>query len=328
MFGSQVLDVVVGLVFIYLLLSIICTAANELITSLLAMRARNLAKGIKNLLADNRIKGLDELFYDHPLIKSLYRGKRKPSHIPDHTFALAFLDGIAPFEGKGEEAILRIREAVGELKDDSQLKRLLSIFLQQAGEDFTKLQAAIETWFNDSMSRVGGWYKRKCQVITIIFAVLLTGVTNADTLLIVKKLNTDPTLRATIVGQALDFAKQQPGIAASPSEKASEPSSPPSTGEKGGSSAAQPTTPAAGNAKEAFNQTLGTLQQLGIPLGWEAKPKKEELANKIIGLLLTALAVSLGAPFWFDVLNRVTKIRSTGATGEAAAKEEKKENSG
>jgi hypothetical protein len=328
MFGSQVLDVVVGLVFVYLLLSIICTAANEMAASLFALRARNLARGIANLLADNRIKGLDELFYDHPLIKSLYRGKRKPSHIPDHTFALAFLDGIAPFEGKGEEAILRIREAVGELKDDSELKRLLSIFLQQAGGDFTKLQATIETWFNDSMSRVGGWYKRKCQIITIIFAVLLTGATNADTLLIVKKLNTDPILRAAIVAQAKGFANQQPGIAVPQSEKTPEPSSPPSTGEKSGAAAAQPTTPAAGDAKETFTQTLGTLQQLGIPLGWEATPQKEEWANKIIGLLLTALSVSLGAPFWFDVLNRVAKIRSTGSTEATATKEGKKENSG
>ena len=328
MFGSQVLDVVVGLVFVYLLLSITCTAASEMVASLFALRARNLARGIANLLADNRIKGLDELFYDHPLIKSLYRGKRKPSHIPDHTFALAILDGIAPIEGDSKTAISEIKAAVSELKEGSELKRLLSIFLQQAGGDFTKLQANIETWFNDSMSRVGGWYKRKCQVITIIFAVLLTGVTNADTLLIVKKLNTDPTLRAAVVVQAQEFAKQQPGIAAQQSGTTLEPSSPPSTGEKSGVATAQPTTPAAGAAKETFTQTLDTLQQLGLPLGWEIAPKKEEWLNKIIGLLLTVLAVSLGAPFWFDVLNRVAKIRSTGSTVATATKEGEKENSG
>ncbi len=320
MFGAQVIDVVVGMVFVYLLLSIICTAANEMIASLFAMRARNLAKGISNLLADNRVKGLDELFYDHPLIKSLYRGKRKPSHIPDHTFALAFLDGIAPFWEKGEEAISRIGAAVSELKEDSELRRMLSIFLQQAGGDFTKLQANIETWFNDSMSRVGGWYKRKCQIITIIFAVLLTGATNADTLLIVKKLYTDPALRSAVVLQAQELAKQQPRFVTPTPEKTPVPSLSGSSGDQGDSPPAEPTTPAAGNAKETFTQTLATLQQLGIPLGWEATPKKEEWVNKIIGLLLTALAVSLGAPFWFDVLNRVTKIRSTGATTEAAQK--------
>ena len=322
MFGSQVLDVVVGMVFVYLLLSIICTAANEMIASLFAMRANNLAKGIANLLADNRIKGLDELFYDHPLIKSLYRGKRKPSHIPDHTFALAFLDGIAPLKGQGEKAVSRIKEAVSELKDDSGLKRLLSLFLQQAGEDFGKLQTIIETWFNDSMSRVGGWYKRKCQIITIIFAVLLTGATNADTLLIVKKLYTDPALRSAVVLQAQELAKQQPRFVTPTPEKTLVPSPSGSSGDQGDSPPAEPTTPAAGDAKETFTQTLATLQQLGIPLGWEATPKKEEWVNKIIGLLLTALAISLGAPFWFDVLNRVAKIRSSGAEPKPATKEE------
>ena len=298
MFGSQVLDVVVGLVFVYLLLSIICTAANEMIGSLLSLRGRTLAKGITNLLADKQIRGLDELFYDHPLIKSLYRGRKKPSYIPSHTFALAFLDGIAPLEGNGERAIPGIRAAVSELKDDSELKRLLSIFLYQAGDDFTKLQTHIETWFNDSMSRVAGWYKRKSQVITIILAVLLTGATNADTLGIVKNLYTDPALRAAIVARAQEFTKQQPGTSAPQPGKIPE-----------SSTSAQPVTPAAINPKETITQTLGILQQSGIPLGWQNLPNNEEWANKIIGLLLTALALSLGAPFWFDVLSRVTKIR-------------------
>ncbi|WP_419661827.1 uncharacterized protein Dvar_22600 [Desulfosarcina variabilis str. Montpellier] len=96
MFNSQVLDVVVGLVFVYLLLSIVCTAANEMIAALFSLRARNLARGIANLLADKRVKGLDELFYDHPLIKSLARRSKKPSYIPSQSFVLAFLDGIAP----------------------------------------------------------------------------------------------------------------------------------------------------------------------------------------------------------------------------------------
>jgi hypothetical protein len=327
-FGSPILDVVAGMVFIYLLLSIICTAANEIIASLFSLRARNLAKGIANLLADKRIKGLDELFYDHPLIKSLYRGKRKPSYIPDHTFALAFLDGIAPFEGKGkgEQAIPLIREAVSQLKDDSELKRTLSIFLHQAGDDFAKLQTSIETWFNDSMTRAAGWYKRKSQFITIILAVLLVGATNADTLTIVKKLYNDPVLRAAVVAQAQVFAEQQPGVEAANPEAKPEPSHLGSSGDQGGLAPSETTKPVAGNANETFTQTFTTFQQLGLPLGWESTPKKEEWVNKLIGLLLTALAISLGAPFWFDILNKITKIRSTGAEPKPAAKEEKEEN--
>ena len=295
-----------------------------MIASLFAMRARNLAAGIKNLLAATGEEGWDEKLYDHPLIKSLYRPGKKPSYIPASIFALSFIDGIVALDASGKNVIAQIKAIVSGMKSDSELKRLLCIFLQQAGEDFTKLQAAIETWFNDSMSRVAGWYKRKSQVITIILALLVTGATNADTLLIVKRLYTDSALRAAVIAQAQEFAKQQPGVEAARPEFKPEPSSSFTIGEKAGSNRAESEVPTAGNAKETLTLTLGTLQRLGIPLGWEATPKKEEWVNKIIGLLLTALAVSLGAPFWFDVLSRVTKIRSTGTAPMARAQEEKK----
>lgn len=101
MFNSQVLDVIVGLVFIYLLLSIICTATNEMIVALFYLRARNLLKGIVNLLADKRSNG----FYNHPLIRGLSRGNKKPSYIPVYTFVLALLDDIAPFKEAAIDAM-------------------------------------------------------------------------------------------------------------------------------------------------------------------------------------------------------------------------------
>jgi hypothetical protein len=322
MFGSQVLDVVVGLVFVYLLLSIICTAANEMVASLFALRARNLARGIANLLADRRIKGLDELFYDHPLIKSLYQGTRKPSYVPSRTFALAFLDGITPFKADGTELMPEIRAAVNALPGDSELKRQLLIMLQQAGDDFPKLLAGIETWFDDSMTRVSGWYKRRSQVITVIVALLLTGITNADTFQIVKVLSVDTALRASVVAQAQEFARQQPVLRGPQPGKELKAATPSSTAEKAGLEQEQP--PPSG-PRETMTQTFGSLQHLGIPLGWQAVPKQEDWINKIIGLLLTTFAITLGAPFWFDLLNRVSKVRSTGAAPAEPTKETKKE---
>ena len=311
MFGSQILDVAIGIAFVYLLLSILCTAANEMVAGLLALRARSLAEGISNLLADSRIKGMDELLYKHPLIKGLYRGNKKPSYIPSRSFALAFLDGIAPFEGKAEKAVWQIKDAVGRLSVDSEMKRLLSIFLQQSGDDFSKLQAAVETWFNDSMTRVSGWYKRQSQVITVIFAILIAGASNADTLSIVKKLYTDSTLRASIVAQAQARVGQKEGSSGSNSQTIP---NPPSSNSPG-----TPTT-AENKSKETYKETLEAINQLGLPLGWEAVPKHNEWILKIIGLLLTIMAISLGAPFWFDTLSRITKIRSSGATPAESAK--------
>ena len=326
MFGSQVLDVVVGLVFVYLLLSIICTAANEMIAALFSLRGRNLVEGISNLLADNQVKGLAGLFYDHPLIKGLYRGKTKPSYISAHTFTLAFLDGIAPAKGDVTAVMSEIKTAVNGLPNDSELRQVLLILLQQAGDDFTKFRAGIEVWFNDAMDRVSGWYKRKSQLIILVLAVFITGFTNADTIQIVKSLFSDPVIRAAVAARAQEFVKQPAGTIGRESGKKSEPTAGSAPGEAGGSAPAPKQPATTQNSKETMTQALENLQQLGIPLGWQVLPQRDEWQNKIIGLLLTVFALSLGAPFWFDILNRVTKIRSTGAVPEAAAKGKKKEN--
>ncbi len=320
MFGSQALDVILGLVFVYLLLSIICTAGNEMIAALFALRSRNLAKGIKNLLSDNRVKGLADLFYDHPLIKSLYRGSRKPSYIPSRTFALAFLDGIAPAVAEGSTMLEEIKSAVTGLPADSELKRVLLLFLQDADDDSNKFRTNVETWFDNAMTRASGWYKRKTQIITLILALFLTGITNADTIQIVKKLSIDPTLRAAVASQAQEFARQQ-GIVTRQPEKTSEPGAPSSAGESSVLKTVQPGTATPDDPQETLKKNLENLRQTGIPFGWQTMPKEEEWGNKIIGMLLTVFAVSMGAPFWFDVLNKIVKIRSTGAPPGAKNRE-------
>ncbi len=324
MFGSQVLDVVVGLVFIYLLLSIICTAVNETIAALFSLRARNLAKGIANLLADKRVKGLAELFYEHPLIKSLYRGGKKPSYIPSRTFALAFLDGIAPVTAGGPDILPEIKSAVAGLPSDSELRRVLLLLLQDAGDDSKKFYANIETWFGDAMTRVSGWYKRKAQAVILILALLVTGLTNADTLEIISRLKTDSALRAAVVSQAQALAGKQTEAQSPQPGKVQEGENP--VAATGDTAEAPPPAPSqTQEPKENIAQALQNLRYTGIPFGWHAMPAQDEWVNKIIGLLFTSFAVSLGSPFWFDILNRIAKIRATGAVPDAAAKDEKKD---
>jgi hypothetical protein len=115
MFGLQTLDVILGLVFTYLLLSLLCTSVNELIAQWFDLRATTLARGVRLLLSGEegtidarnaKASGLTpENLYAHPLIRSLsYAGRawfRKrpvplPSYIPSRTFALGLVDRVAP----------------------------------------------------------------------------------------------------------------------------------------------------------------------------------------------------------------------------------------
>jgi hypothetical protein len=328
MFGLQVLDIALGLIFVYLLLSIICTAAKELIAGWLNLRAECLARGIDNLLRDKGIANLGKKFYEHPLVKSLYKQKSKPSYIPARTFALAFLDLIAEAKSDTSLSMADVRGRISDLPPNSEIRKTLLILIDEATDNVQKFRKNIETWFNDAMDRVSGWYKRRTQVIILALAVLVAAVSNADTIHIAKALSNDPALRQAIVAQAQEFAKQGQalvvtqesipaketgkagsGIAGeeSLSERENPPTSPP------------PATPSTGRVdspSDRINDSIAKLGQLGIPLGWKAWPEGWDWVNKVIGLLITAFAVSLGAPFWFNILQKVAKIRAAGVAPE------------
>src|SRR6185436_3270152 len=92
MFGSAILDVAIGLIFVFLVMSLIVTAVSELIASKLQLRASNLETGIRNLLhprsnndSAKPIEDLTKKIFEHPLVNSLSQPGEKPSYIPSRT---------------------------------------------------------------------------------------------------------------------------------------------------------------------------------------------------------------------------------------------------
>lgn len=86
MFGSVVLDVAIGLFFVYLLLSLICSAVRESIEARLKSRALHLERGIRELLRDTDSTQLARKIYEHPLVSSLYPGNYEPPAKPRGEF--------------------------------------------------------------------------------------------------------------------------------------------------------------------------------------------------------------------------------------------------
>lgn len=377
MFGSAILDVAIGMVFIYLLLSLIVTSLSELVAAVLKWRSKNLEKGIRHLLSDHEGGGLSQAISTHPLIKSLKRSDRLPSYIPSRTFALALLDIISnPTEALktdlqtainalgSSEPVKKLQEDIGKLNvsgmtmtelkqklqdltnnlpeseqktkaqkiindiptdinglialvPNTDMKRTLNVLLEDSGQNIEKLKENVEIWFNNSMERVSGWYKRKAQIINVALAVFVTIFSNADSILIAKALSSDPALRASLVTQAEKFAEQN-------AAQINNPQAPPPDSEDA--------VKRAEAAKAKLDEYKAEIQKLGVPIGWtsaEGDPRSYHLTGlglmkKILGLLLTALAVSLGAPFWFDILNKIINIRSAGKAPEEEQKSPKK----
>lgn len=99
-FGSQALETAIGLVLMFLFMSIIASALSELVEQLLKTRARQLEKGILELLGGDQ--HLVAAFYEHLIIASLYKGaytengRQLPSYIPRESFSLAVLEIAKP----------------------------------------------------------------------------------------------------------------------------------------------------------------------------------------------------------------------------------------
>lgn len=330
-FGGLI-ETLAGLVVVYFLLSVLASGLSEALESLVRRRPRYLEAGIFDLLG-TRIHE----FYDHPLVETLHpdrgrprrvpgkgqvpatpkkRGKQKPSYIPSRIFSAAILSLLTDRRttlrepGAGAAArgpltpgpLTRV-EAVAEVErnvaalPEGPLKRSVEAFLASSGHDYDELRAELERWYDDKMDRVSGWYKRRTRMVLFIWGIVIAGAFNADTIVLARTLYTSSTLRA---GMA---------VAAQPCLAAAVPSAP--------ASPAPTTPPVPSGSLQCVVDQMGSVRALGLPLGWNrdgpAWPEgTRALVLKVLGLLVTAGALTLGAPFWFDLLNKFVNVRATG----------------
>lgn len=314
---SEVLEVAIGLVFVYLLLSLMCSALTEWIGAILSLRAGTLEQGIRNLLqdgADSAGKKLADSVYESGFIKGLFKkdlldkllGRTgAPSYIPSHTFALALVNTLSPPAANNPQTLADLRKAIAALPDVKLRATLLGL-LDEAGDDLSKARLNVERWFNDSMDRVAGWYKRKTQIVILILAIVVSAALNADSIVIVKTLVQNPTVRASLNVAAQKYVESH-------------------------------TTPPTNDGQEDPLKKVKDLEKelnnFNLPLGWETNttgnprslPRGSEWLIKILGLLLTSIALSMGAPFWFDVLNKIMVVRSTVKPKEKSSDEASKD---
>jgi hypothetical protein len=332
--GLPALDLAIGLAFIFFLLSTLAATIQEFIAAILGLRARTLEQGLRSMLEDPA-RGWEfvDKVYDHDLVRSLYRtppafGKRAkakpktagtgrhtkvaergplaraghffwrtkgPSYLSPRAFALALLDTVAP--GPDKKTIFTKGDAA--LKElPLELQKRLRPLISNAEGDVEKLRTNVEAWFDDTMARASGWYKRKSQIILIVIGIVLVPAINANAIKMGERMWKDNAVRAAVVAQAQAAAQ----------------ASPTPTGQQ--KSAAKKTKSSA--EAEKLNQAakdVDKVVKVGIPIGWrgDAVPRGGgEIAMSLAGWALTILAISLGAPFWFDTLSRFARLRSSG----------------
>src|SRR6266576_2686966 len=165
---AAALEVVIGLAFTYLLLGMIASGFQELFAALINKRGKELRAGIAQLLAGIDATGrtntrLADTVLGHSLIDSLSPKKGAPSYVPARNFALALIDTLS--DGSHRPVFSQIENSVARLPEGA-AKESLTALLKHAGNDIDALQKSIEIWFDDSMDRVTGIYKRFSQYFT------------------------------------------------------------------------------------------------------------------------------------------------------------------
>ncbi|MFN8570812.1 MAG: hypothetical protein U0132_02070 [Gemmatimonadaceae bacterium] len=342
MFGSEVLDVLIGLAFIYLLLSLVASAVREGLESILKARAVHLERAIREMLDDTSQDGLVAQLYNHPLVFSLFPGKYKfdsnrkmgktlPTFIPPKAFATTLLDLVvrgAVDDSKAtnttppvarpiipELTIDRVRAAIPQVTS-VRVKRMLTLVTDGAA-DMNDVVANTEQWFNDCMDHVSAIYRRRTQWGLLIIGLVIAGSLNIDSIAIANHLVRSKGAREALVTRAETYLTSHTDSAntGSPADSIKSASAGAPTG-------AKPAVPL-DSTKAVIERQIADLRSLDLPLGWDyvmhppgnAPPSDLSALGwitRIFGIIITVFAVSLGAPFWFDALKRITSIRSTG----------------
>jgi hypothetical protein len=342
------LDLVVGMVFIFLLLSLVCLAINETIATIVDMRAQTLKTGVRSLLLGpfrgwNDTRLADDLFR-HPLIQSLrerrtipYWNPKQPSYIPARTFTLALIDlvrnkDLAVLATTDFSALSTAVKSAPSINED--LRRQLTLLLEESQGDIDKAKASIDRWFSDSMERLSAVYKQRIQLIGILVALIVACAFDASAIRMARALADDGVLRAALAEQAVAFSRNPPAqldgsLVPTPRPAAS------ATAAAGAMNAPVPADSIAARFARAdtilglSRDLLGKATSAGLPIGMPDSVLKagdwkravgRQLWRDFPGLLITVFAISLGAPFWFDILNKVVNLRGAGRAPEEKPK--------
>jgi len=339
-----VLALALGLIFVYLLLSLVCLAINEAIATVVNFRAQTLVGGLQTLLhgPDPRPKQKDgsganegyafaDSLLAHPLVQSLrerrlipsrFSTTKRPSYIPATTFATVLIDTLRQraAANEGVKSITPSLDAWALLKTIKQanlpkgLEKQLSLIVSDAQGDIARAKRNIERWFDDAMLRVAATYKTRIQTIGVLVAFVVCVTFNADTLQVARELSGNAAVRGALAAEAQRFAQNTPDDVRRAVEAERLRRSPADTARTSRDSA----------AARAVSDSLLTQMRMRIDslptLGLRAGLPGRQTFPHLPGILLTTLAVSLGAPFWFDLLNKVVTIRGAGRAPEEKPK--------
>ncbi len=286
MSANASLDIAIGLVLMYLVLSVVCTSINEMWTTITNARANTLKASLKKIIDSDTLR---TAFYNHGLIAGTEQATGKhPSYLSGATFALAILDSLDSKNPLPVDVESIKKLVVEGTSEGSNIRDVLLANIATAQANVETLRKSLATYFDNAMDRVSGVYKRYLKLVSFITGLVLAAALNADSVQVGKALWNDASLRAQLVQDAQSVVDK--------------------------------TTGQCDAAKSEVDDLIKKIKCAEtslrpMPFGWDfgkAGWGVDSWPLKLGGILVTAFALTLGAPFWFDLLSKFMNIRGSG----------------
>lgn len=323
------LDVAIGLIFIFFVLSVFVSGIVEFINTFIEQRARLLRIALDKLLGEQ----LATAFFAHKLTavkRQRFWGFMKPvSYLSADSFSTVLIDllvkagRLAEEQGNVDRSLSAQSFAAIQqgLKQESvsEVRELIEPILAKS-DDFHAFKAQLEQWYNGYMEQVSGWFKRYAQGVVWLVSIAITVLLNIDSIHLVNRLFNDDGLRERVIAQAIRTAengsdtlkKNEPGFIEFLHKQHSPVLDSTKTIKTNLSASDKLLLQTAyvtfvSNKFDALQLPVGWIDDKS---GWQLQPDQSGW-SAVGGWILTIAALSFGAPFWFDLLLKLVNIRNT-----------------
>jgi hypothetical protein len=334
----KTLDIVIGVSLVMLLVSLVVTVLTQFVTNVANTRGRHLLRGLGDLLQQidpalerKTARAIAGAVLTHPLISEAMG--RYGTVIHREEFTKLLLDfaagaGAARLGDSARGALKNTLAKQGVANPEAALDNIRSVALQLEvsnpelanntrqnlailSEAASPFVARLNGWFDQTIDRVSQRFTYSTRGITFGCGVLVALLLQLDAIALVDRLSVDDGLRNSLTEMAVKLQNSPPPAA--------------STGERAADSAAEVSLELSPENRDAI-QALATKGLITVPrteVEWREEWKPESLGPKLPGIVLSALLLSLGAPFWYNALKNLLRLRSVIATKDDQQRQER-----
>jgi hypothetical protein len=309
----RTLDVLLGVTVVMLIVSMCVTMLTQAVIRLRETRGTKLLEGLSDLMQQID-PGLDRTTADgvatallrHPLVNEGSRRLGSTIHREEFTTLLLELGSGRVPAGLKEDVTTGVQQAIAKMLHDHGITdpeqtlervRAAALQLERANPDMAtdarqamalmqevreQLVGKVHAWFDQTIDRVASRFTADTRQVTVLCSILVAFALQLDVVSLMNRLSVDPALRQALVTQATTTA-------GSGDDKLE-------------------------NLARLTGQSREDLQDL-VQIGAVTLPSRNWMANwakvNVLGVILSALLLSLGAPFWYNALKNLIRLRST-----------------